>query len=199
MAGIISASTATYIAAGLSAAGTAAKGVGSLKGGQASGEAAAYRAQVAENNAKMYEQSAVRAIQGGEVSSDVAGLQTQQKVGSTKVAQAANNIDVNKGSAVDVRAGIAQAGRLNQETVLNNAQLQGYGYRVRAAQERAQAGLDLKESAGAQTAGGIGAAGSLLGAASSLPFGFLNGIGGSGDVEPSSINQLATGAGLPGT
>lgn len=167
--------TATAISTGLSVLGTGTSVVGKLKGGQANSEAARYRAQVAENNAKMYEQMATRAVQGGEVSSDIAGLRTQQKVGATKVAQAANNIDVNKGSAVDVQAGVAQAGRLDQETILSNAQLQGYGYRVRAAQERAQAGLDEKEASSATGAGITGAAGSLLGAASSLPWGWVTG------------------------
>lgn len=167
--------TATAISTALSVAGAAGKAAGSIKGGNASAEAARYRAQVAENNAKMYEAMATRAVQGGEVSSDIAGLRTREKVGGAKVAQGANNIDVNTGSAVNVRAGIAQAGRLDQQTVLNNAELQGYGYRVRGAQERAQAGLDEKEASGAQTAGLTNAAGSILGAASSLPFGWIPG------------------------
>lgn len=178
--------TATAISTGLSIAGAAGKAAGSIKGGNASAESARYRAQVAENNAKMYEAMATRAVQGGEVSSDIAGLRTREKVGAAKVAQGANNIDVNKGSAVEVRAGLAQAGRLDQQTVLSNAQLQGYGYRVRAAQERAQGGLDAQEAGSAQTAGLTNAAGSILGAASSLPFGWLTGGGGeaAGPPEP---------------
>lgn len=176
--------TATAISTGLSVLGTGASVAGKLKGGSASSEAARFRAQVAENNAKMYEQMATRVVQGGEVASDVEGLRTQQKVGATKVAQAANNVDVNKGSAVDVQAGVAQAGRVNQLTTLSNAQTQGYGYRVRAAQERAQAGLDVQEGSNAQTAGLIGAGSSLLGAASSLPFSWVTGESTTGPIGP---------------
>lgn len=160
---------AQAIPAGLTVLGAGAKAFGQLKGGSASAEAARYRAQVAENNAQMYEQAAVRAVQGGEVSSDVEGLRTAQRVGDAKASQAASGIDVNKGTAVDVRAGLAQAGRLDQLTTLNNAQLQGWGYRVKAAQERAQAKLDTMEAGSAVPGAALGAAGTLLGSASALP------------------------------
>lgn len=164
----------------LSAVGTAANVGGKLKGGQSTNQADLYKAQVAENNAIAYDQMATRVVQGGEVASDVAGLRTAAAVGDTKAKQAANGVDVNTGSAVDVRAGVAQAGRINQMTTLSNAQLQGYGYRVKAAQERAQAQLYRSEGAGATQGAGLDAAGSIFGAASKLPFGWLNNIGGGG-------------------
>lgn len=178
--------TATAISTGLSVLGTGSSIAGKIKGGQQSAEAAAFRARVGQMNAQIYEQNAVRAVQGGEVASDIAGMRTQQKVGATKVAQAANNIDVNKGSAVDVRAGVAEAGRFDQLTTLSNAQLQGYGYRVKAAQARAQAGLDEGEAGSAGTAGYIGAAGTLLSGASSLPFGWLTGDSSAPNGPPGS-------------
>lgn len=180
---------ATGVSAALTLAGTGAKVAGQLKGGQSSSEADAYKAQVAENNAIAEEQMATRVVQGGEVSSDVAGLRTAANVGDTKSKQAANGIDVNTGSAVDVQSGVATAGRFNQLTTLSNAQLQGYGYRVKAAQDRAQAQLDRLEGAGATQGAGIGAAGSILGGASSLPLGWLNNLGGGsgGTASPNPI------------
>ena len=43
-----------------------------------------------------------------------------------KTAQAANNIDVNTGSAVDVRASEREADVLDTATVLSNAELEAY-------------------------------------------------------------------------
>lgn len=174
----------------LSLAGTAAKAGGQLKGGQATSSADLFKAQIANNNAIAYGQAATRAVQGGEVASDVAGLQTAATIGRTKATQAANGINVNTGSAVDVRAGQAAAGRINQDTTLSNAQLQGYGYRVRGMQESEQAQLDTAEAAGATAGAGYGAAGTILGGASALPWGWLK--GGSGDNNVTPINNDAS-------
>jgi hypothetical protein len=189
----------------LSAVSTASSVGGKLKGGQANSQADYYKAQVAENNAIAYDQMATRVVQGGEVASDVAGLRTAAAVGDTKAKQSANGIDVNTGSAVDVRAGVAQAGRINQLTTLSNAQLQGYGYRVKAAQERAQAQLDRAGGAGATQGAALDAAGSIFGAASKLPFGWLNGGGGDSgsgspndpSSNPGAYDVTGGGAGVP--
>lgn len=174
---------AIAVPAALSVLGTATGAAGKIKGGQATSSADLYKAQVARNNAAALDMAGTRAVEGGEVASDVEGLRTRANVGAAKAKQAASNIDVNVGSAVDVRKGIAQAGRLNQLTTLSNAQLQGWGYRVQAAREEAQAGLDTKEAAGATQGAAIGAVGGLLNSASSLPFNWLTGGGSSEDAS----------------
>jgi hypothetical protein len=166
---------AAIIPAALSVAGTATSVAGKMKGGQASSQAASYRAQAARNMAVAYDQAAERVVQGGVVKSDVEGLRTAAAVGDTKAKQAASGVDVNTGSAVDVRAGVAQAGRLNQLTTLNNDQLSAYGYRVKAHEARTQAVLDEAEGSQAQTGAAYGAAGSLISGASALPFRWLTG------------------------
>jgi hypothetical protein len=52
--------------------------------------------------------------------------------------------------------------------VLNNAQLQAYGYRSQATSYQAQAGLDTATAEQAPIGAGLGAAGNLLSSASSI-------------------------------
>lgn len=180
MAGLISASTAAAISAGASVGGLGLQAAGKLKGGGASNAASQYQAQVARNNAIALRQMADRTVAGGLVNADVSSLRSAANVGAIKAKQGASGIQVNSGSAVDVRAGAAQAGQFDAETVLRNADLQAYGYRVKAQQEEAQAGLYEQGGAQAQSAGEIGAAGSLLGAASAVPWTWLGSVGSGG-------------------
>ncbi len=120
-------------------AGAGTSAIGSIMGGNAKGAAAAYSAQVASNNAEIARRNA----------------EYSEKAG---VAQA----------QVDVQASERELGKLDTETVLNNAMLQNYGYRSQATNYEAQSGLDTMEAKEAPVAGELGAAGSLLGSASSL-------------------------------
>ena len=180
----------TVVPAVLSVAGTAAKAGGQIKGGQAASQADYFKAQVANNNAAQYDQAAERTIEGGMIASDTVGLKGAQTVGKIKVQQAANNVDVNTGSAVDVRAAAAKAGKLDQDTVLSNSQLQGYGYRVKAQQERSQAAIHAAEAEDKKRGAAAGAAGSLIGGASSLPFGWLKDIGSGGSSGAPTVGAV---------
>lgn len=167
----------TAVPAVLSVAGTAAKAGGQIKGGQSASKADYYRAAIADRNAEQYDKAAERVVEGGMIASDAVGLKGAQTVGKIKVAQAANNVDVNTGSAVSVRAAAARAGKLDQDTVLSNSQLQGYGYRVRGASERANAALSAAEAEDKKRGSALAAAGTIIGGASALPFSWLKGIG----------------------
>ena len=171
---------AMAIPAAISAVGTLSKAGGQYKGGQATGAADAYKAVVAQRNAQAMGEAAVRTVQGGEVNSDIAGLRTAANVGSALATQGALNIDPNGRTATNVRASIAESGRLDQLTTLSDAQLKGWGYRVKQDEDLTQAQLDTAEGAGAEAAGTGGAAGTLLGGASQLPWGSMFGGGGGG-------------------
>jgi len=141
---------------------------GTLEQGQATSNAASYSATVAQNNALIAQQNAKYAEQSGAQQAMVTSLKSAARGGKIKAAQAANNIDVNSGSAVDVQAGERQAGQLDTETVLNNAELQAYGYRSQATSFEAEAGLKQEEAEQAPIGAGLGAAGNLLSSASSI-------------------------------
>lgn len=179
------------VSAGAAVGGLALQASGKLKGGAAGGAAGAYQAQVARNNAIALRQMADRTVAGGLVNADVTSMRGAANVGAIKAKQGANNINVNSGSAVDVRAAAASAGKFDADTVLRNADLQAYGYRVKASQEESQAKLYEMGGSQAQSAGEIGAAGSLLGAASAVPWKSLSSwMGGSGTAEPTLADNV---------
>lgn len=188
------------VGGGLSLLGALTKAGGQVSGGQVAStqqlynsQVADYQAMVAENNATIARETGTRTVEAGEVGATIEGLKTAGLVGRIKANQGANNIDVNTGSAVGVRADAATAGKFSAETVLSNAQLQNWGYRNQAAQFQTQANLDRS---GAQfsrnmapyavTGGNLAAAGTLLDSASALPWKWL------GDQAGGSSDPLAT-------
>jgi len=139
---------------GLSGIGAGLQAGGNIAGGY-------YSAQVARNNEAIAQQSATYATEAGNVQAQNEGLKNAQIAGQLKASQAANNVDVNSGSALAVQEGQRATGELDTQTVLHNALLQAYGYQQQATSYKAQAAQDV-------TAGLESGAGSLLSNASSL-------------------------------
>jgi hypothetical protein len=156
------------VLAGVGLAGTALSAYGSYEQGQAQSASAQYQAQVAANNAKIARQNAVLEIQSGETQATNVGLKTRAVVGQEKATQGASGVNVNKGSAVDVRAGTEETGMLDALTVRSNAARRAYGYQVSATSDTAQSQLLQRQSEQAETAGDIGAFASLISGASTV-------------------------------
>ena len=142
------------------------KAFGSWEGGQATKAAMAYQAQVAENNALIARRNAQWDIQAGDAAASAKGLQTRARVAGQAARQGAAGVSVNTGSAADVRAGTEMLGLSDALTIRSNAAKEAYGQEVAATSDIAQANLDRAEGDQAETAGDIGAAGSLLSGAS---------------------------------
>lgn len=150
-------------AALLSAGGALTGAVGSIVQGQSAAQADKYNGQIALANATIQKRNADQAGLAGEEQAAISGMKTRATVGDTKANQAASGIDVNKGSAVDVRTSEQQLGKLDALTIRSNAAKQAYGYETEAMSDTAQSELDKQAASSAQTAGYIGAAGTLLG------------------------------------
>lgn len=148
--------------------GAVASAGGTMMGAMAQGQAASYQSQVAANNATIANQNAAYAAHAGAEQAQQKSMQGAAQEGAIKGAMAANGVDVNSGSAVDVDASARESSQLNTETTANNAQLQVYGYRAQATNFQAQSTLDSQEAAAAPIDGALGAAGSLLGNVSSI-------------------------------
>lgn len=161
--GVLSAVSAV---AGLAGAGLSA--ASAYSSSEAQSAQAAYQAQVAKNNATIASQDAKLDIQAGETAAVNKGLQTRAQVGQEKAAQGASGIDVNSGSAVDVRAGQASMGMLDALTIRSNASKAAYAKEVEANSNTAQGKLMQAESTQEAEAAPIGALGSLLSGASSV-------------------------------
>jgi hypothetical protein len=178
--------------AGLVGAGVSA--VGTIEGGEATQNMAAYQAQVAKNNQIIADQNAQYAIEAGEASAAATSLKGAAVGGKIKAGQAANNIDVNSGSAVAVQQSQREQSQLDTETVVNNAELQYFGYRAAATGYGAQAGLETMEEEEAVPAALTGAAGNLLSNASAVGFNFTRGNSGSGNAfTPGGATNLNPG------
>lgn len=120
-----------------------------------------YQGQVAENNSIIAQQRADYAKQAGSQTASIAAMKAAAEGADIKVAQAANGVDVNTGSAHEVQTSHRIASELDVDTILHNANLEAYGYTVQADQLKDEANLS-------RTMGVIGAAGDLLTGASGV-------------------------------
>jgi hypothetical protein len=154
-------------------AGTAGAGIsaiGAISGGLSTAAEARYQAQVASNNAAIANQNAAYSAAAGSAKAAAGSRKNAAVLGRIKAAQGANQIDVNTGSAADVQKSQRETGMLDTLTTENNALLQAYGYRSQATSYTAQSGLESAEAAQAPIGAAIGAAGGLLGNASSIGY-----------------------------
>lgn len=165
-AGMISVGTATAIGAAapvIGALGTGLSVLGSIKQGQAAKSSAKYNSQIQQQNAKIAQQKAQMAGEEGAAKAAAEGLKTRAQVGAIKAAQAANGVDINSKSAVDVRSSAAELGQLNAITIRSNAAKEAYGYQTDSASYKGQAELDKQQGKYAAQAGYIDAGTTLLG------------------------------------
>lgn len=163
----------------LAAIGSVAGAAGTVMGGMAQSQAASYQAAIAQNNATTAQQNATYATEAGAAKTQQAGLQGAESVGAVKTALAANNVDVNTGSALDVETGTREKSALSEETIANNAELQAYGYSTQATGYELTSQLDQNTATDAPIGAALSAGGSLLGNANAMA-GFSKWVGGLG-------------------
>jgi hypothetical protein len=167
----------------LGIAGAATSAFGAYEQGQAQAANASYQAQVAANNAMIARENAALTEQSGVARETAQGMKTAQSVGGIKARQAASGIDVNTGSAANVRTAAAKLGALDALTIRSNTAREAYGYEVAATNDTAESQLLTSEASQARTAGDIGALGTFLTGASSVGLNYAKwqlGNGGSG-------------------
>ena len=148
--------------------GAAISAGGTVMSGVAQSNAANYQAQVASNNAITAQQNAVHAEQAGAVATEAQSKKGAAQQAAVKGALAANGVDVNSGSAVDVQQSAREQSKLDTLTTENNAQLQAYGYRTQSTSYQEQASLDKMTANAAIPGAVVGATGGLLSNASSI-------------------------------
>lgn len=152
--------------AGIAGAGISA--YGTAEAGQAQANAANYNAAVAANNATIANNNAAYSVAAGQEATSTQSRKNAAVSGKIKATQAASGVDVNTGSAADVQKSQRETGELDSETVLNNSELQAYGYRSQATGFQATSQLETEEAEQAPIGADLSAAGGLLGSASSL-------------------------------
>lgn len=119
-----------------------------------------YAGRVADQNAEIAEGEAARALQRGAQAAGVKRMETSLEVGEARArAGATEGIDLTSESSLDAIADARMMSELDAQTISSNAALEAWGYKVQATGQRAQA-------RGARYAGKMGAATTLIGAAS---------------------------------
>lgn len=155
--------TATMIATGATVASTAIGAMGAIQQGNAAKAAGNYNAQVAAQNAQIATQNANYTAAQGEQNVAAAGAETRAKVAAITANQGASGVDINSGSAVDVRQSEAKLGMLNALNVRSQAVRQAYGLQTDAAGYTAQSQLDKANAKASKTAGYLSAGTTVLG------------------------------------
>lgn len=140
-------------------------GIGAFQSAHAASESAKYNSEMAANNATIAKQNATWASQAGEAQAGTAGLKTRAQAGSIIANEAASGVDVGNGSAAKVQSSATQLGELDAINIRGNAARTAYGYDVQSSSDTAQGQLDRFQSGQDMTAGYLGAASSILGAA----------------------------------
>jgi hypothetical protein len=149
-------------------AGAATSATGAITGGVANAANSSYQAAVASNNAITAGNNANYALEAGEAKTANQSRKGAAASGTLKATQAANGVNVNSGTAVDVQTGERETNQLDTETTLNNSELQAYGYRTAQTGFEAESQLDEAKASQAIPAAVLGATGGLLSSASSL-------------------------------
>lgn len=121
-----------------------------------------------DRNAQLAELQAQDAIERGQVEETKSRRQTEQVIGRQRVSLAAQGVDINKGSALDVQADAAYLGELDALTIRNNAAKEAWGYRVQAQDYRYRGKV-------AQREGQFGAFKTILGSTGSFLLGKYGG------------------------
>lgn len=161
---------------GLQLAGLAAStvgGIGQAMQGRAAAESSRYNAEIAANNQIIARQNASAAIKEGEANAAASSQATKAKLGGILANQGASGVDINSGSSIDVRSSAAQNGELNAINIRADAARKAYGYQTEGVNAGIQEKMDKETAKNEEIAGGVNAAGTLLGNAANPnnPFG----------------------------
>lgn len=166
--------TAAEVGTAATLASGAVGAYGAIQSSDAQSKAAKFNAEVAGVNQQIANQNAEFAGAAGEQQAAQQEMKTRAEVGSIKANQAAGGVDVNSGSAVDVRSSAAALGELNAITIRSQAARTAYGYQNQAESYGAQQGLETSQAAAAQTAGAINAGTTALGSLGSASSNWAN-------------------------
>ena len=119
-----------------------------------------------ERNAALMDFQAKEAVRMGEKEAQQRALQTKKLMGRQRAVAAAQGIDVDSGSALDIAQETAGMGALDVATIRNNAWKQAWGFQVQASNARSQANMTRVQGKynARQTliTGGMQAAGSIM-------------------------------------
>ena len=156
------------LAAAAAIVGAVVSAGGSIYSGMSANAQGKYEQQVAKQNAQLEERSQRDAISRQETAQTQHYRRLSQALGEARVRNSAAGLDIGFGSAADMETDISLIGYEDSATLAENANKETMGYDISAANYRSQGAAARAAGKSAQTAGFIGAAGTLLSAASQM-------------------------------
>lgn len=156
------------VAAVAAIAGAVISAGGQVYSGMAANAQGKYEQQVANQNAQLEQRAQRDAISRQETAQVQHYRRLSQALGEARLRNAAAGLDVGFGSAADLETDIALIGYEDSATLAENANKETLGYDISAANYRSEGRAARARGKSAQTAGFIGAAGTLLSAASQV-------------------------------
>lgn len=168
VAGSSAATFAAYASAAAGVLGAATTAIGASQQADAQSKERAYQAQVARNNQTIAEQNAAQETAKGNAEAERASTRSAALLAQTRAEQAASGVDVDTGSAVDVRKSQRLLAETDAQTIRYNAAQAARGYTLQGQGFGAQAGVNSAEAANIKSAADVGATGTLLGNASAV-------------------------------
>lgn len=160
--------TLAYVSLAATGIGTVSQIAGQQRQAEATNSAAQYQAQVARNNQIIANQNAQSARELGAQQEQQKRYKTAAILGTQTAGQASSGLDVNKGSAVDVRSSAAELGELDALSIRASAAREARGYEIQGLNYGAQAQLDEATGRNALTAGNLESFSSVVGGAGSV-------------------------------
>src|SRR3990167_3691754 len=160
--------TLTGASLAMTAIGSGVSAFGQAQAGSASKSMLGYRAAVADVNRQIAEQNADYSLNVGEAKAQQAGMEGRFKVGGTIARAGASGIDINTGSKARVIESVQEIATHNRAVIRSDAAKRAYDHRLAASEASQQGAIYKMAGENAESAGKIGAFGSLLGTASSV-------------------------------
>lgn len=142
--------------------------IGAIAGGVMGMMQASYQAKVANMNADVAKQNAIRALERGGIEAEDNDRQTAALLGEQEVAQAASGVSLSGKSQILTRKSARMLGRRDALNILQDASTEAYNYRVQQANFKA-------EASAAKMSGIAGLVGSAFSAMGSMPTSMVGG------------------------
>lgn len=154
------------VAAIAAVAGAVLSAGGQIYSGMAANAQGKYQQAVADQNAQLEQRAQRDAISRAETDQVRHYRKLAQAMGEARVKNSAAGLDIGFGSAADLETDIALIGYEDSAALAENANKEIMGYDINAANYRNEGRAARSRGKASQTAGFIGAAGTLLSSAS---------------------------------
>jgi hypothetical protein len=168
MAVAIPIAAVAYASIATAAVGTAASIYASEKSAAAQQQTADYNAQVAKNNAVLAGKNSLTATEQADAQVQKEYTISTQQQGAARVAMAANGIQLNSGSALQVQGDLARVGQKNVQGAQYGGDVNSVGYLNQELNDQSQSGLAIASGQQDAQAGNISAVGDFISGASGV-------------------------------